>query len=58
MLRALQDAWGDGTPQQRKDRLKVSIQTMRRLRTPAVALMQKALPSGNGNYGPDFRLLS
>jgi hypothetical protein len=58
MLRALQDAWGDGTPQQRKDRLKVSIQTMRKLRTPALALMQKALPSGNGNYGPDFRLLS
>jgi Ferritin-like len=58
MLRALQAAWGTGAPDERDAQLDTAIKAMRKLKAPAVALMQTPLPSGGGNYGPSFRLLS
>lgn len=53
MTGQLQDAWENGKPAS----LFSSIPTMMSLRTPAVALMQKNISPGKGNYGPCFRLV-
>ncbi|MCE7066662.1 ferritin-like protein [Dyadobacter sp. CY326] len=53
MLDHLQAAWMLGSLSE----LSTAIITMFTLQDPAVSLMQKPLPNGNGNYGPCFRLL-
>ena len=54
MMSQLQDAWENGNRQA----LFQSIPTMLSLRSPAVKLMKISIPSGGGNYGPCFRLIS
>jgi hypothetical protein len=55
MLNHLQSAWADG----KGDELDIAINIMRdEMADPACELMQKLLPSGGGNFGPDFRLIS
>jgi hypothetical protein len=54
MTDQLQDAWENGKPAS----LFGSIPTMMSLRAPAVALMQKSISPGKGNYGPCFRLVA
>lgn len=53
MVGQLQDAWENGNRQS----LFQSIPTMLSLRSPAVKLMKISIPSGEGNYGPCFRLI-
>ncbi|MEH1903744.1 ferritin-like domain-containing protein [Nostoc sp.] len=52
MLTNLENAWKDGN----EDELGTAISLMFDLGDPAIDLMKIALPSGSGNYGPDFRL--
>lgn len=54
MLNHLQSAWANGED----DELDSAISTMLDLEAPARKLMEKPLPDGNGNYGPDFRLVN
>lgn len=53
MLDHLQSAWATGNP----DELRMSISIMRDLADPARELMQKPIPGGADNFGPDFRLV-
>lgn len=53
MLNHLQNAWQTGTSGELSD----AISAMLELEGPARELMEKPLPGGNGNYGPDFRLI-
>ena len=54
MLNHLQSTWVDG----KGDELDIAINIMRdEMADPARELMQKPLPSGDGNFGPDFRLI-
>ena len=53
MLNALQSALAAGD----QDKLGDAVDAMSSLTELAVPLMQKPLPGGVGNYGPDFRLV-
>jgi hypothetical protein len=54
MLADLQDAWAIGD----QGKLSAAVGKMRSLGEAARSLMQKPLPSGNGNFGPSFRLVT
>jgi Ferritin-like len=55
VVNGLQDAWG---PEGSQDKLDDAITAMFTLKAPARQLMQKARPSGGGNFGPDFKLVT
>jgi hypothetical protein len=54
LLGNLQNAWANGDQTQ----MDAAVNAMYTLADPARALMATPLPSGNGNYGPDFRLIT
>lgn len=53
MLNHLQNAWANGSGAELGD----AIAAMSDLEGPARELMEKPLPDGRGNLGPDFRLI-
>lgn len=53
MTSELQSAWENGDQNQ----LSYAVSTMFELKAPSKSLMQTPIPSGNGNYGPCFRLV-
>jgi hypothetical protein len=54
LLNVLQDALANGA----QGKLGAAIGVMHSLTDLAVPLMQKPIPAGTGNYGPDFRRVS